>query len=675
MTTRNSLLSEIAVLFGVQNPELMPQNSILAEIDNSLGGNLTNRYSRNALLADISFLLGGDSTEKQARNDILCDINKAIDSSYDCEGKTRNQLLGDWLASGGGATEWTRTLDGLTTYMQLLVLWQLSGAFGSLRVVFFIENGAIQTILKGGNLDVSFGATGIITWSNLSNVEIDGVPATSGVTQLVDGYYTLTGDLDSGADLEFIAAASATPTGAFKTQAHLVEPTDDYDTGNTPYPVNGRDVVELTGVNEYGEIPAWIATNGEIEFQVSPSSFSTRGGLTGGATTSATELSIANVSGNVDLVIAGGVVLSSTALTLDKVSTVKLVKSAGSFELFIDNISQGAAVHGTNMSVDFIGARGWDNKFYLDGFLTNLRLTDLDDSSNNRFYPLDDWTQIQDELGDGSTDGSWTNVIQSGQVYRPNNSMLIPLTVRSADMPTDTNIYNSLGSTGEELVVNGDFSDGSTDWLPSAGITFGASGATFTSVASTLTLRQLAVAQTGKVVDIEIEIENYVEGSIFIREPFNDAPNYFSGNGIFRTTGVAGGSTELSIRAQGTTTLDLVNVSVKETTAIVGKDYNVTTWEPALKGITGEMFLGGGVSGLFTNGVDLANLQITSLGAPTGTLTMTGRENEIITGKNGAQIQITTVVNATTANYIKLGGITDAQITNGIAFPNVPTIA
>ena len=129
---------------------------------------------------------------------------------------------------------------------------------------------------------------------------------------------------------------------------------------------------------------------------------------------------------------------------------------------------------------------------------------------------------------------------------------------------------------GSELVTNGDFAT-DTDWTKGTGVTISNGEALFSSTPSGQSVQQNAVASSlpnGTLAEVSFEVLSRTAGTFGI---------YFSGTlvgtiasvGIFTSYFTKGTETSFYIRALGTTTGSITNVSVKE--VIVGDgDFDVT---------------------------------------------------------------------------------------------------
>ena len=135
--------------------------------------------------------------------------------------------------------------------------------------------------------------------------------------------------------------------------------------------------------------------------------------------------------------------------------------------------------------------------------------------------------------------------------------------VNSQGLIEDVQILSS------NLVTNGDFSNGSTGWILGTGITIGENKAIFTSTASGQSVSQNAVASSltnGALAKVSFEVLSRTQGSFGV---------YFSGTlvgtlasaGVFTGYFTKGTETSFYIRALGTTSGSISNISVIEITS------------------------------------------------------------------------------------------------------------
>ncbi len=117
----------------------------------------------------------------------------------------------------------------------------------------------------------------------------------------------------------------------------------------------------------------------------------------------------------------------------------------------------------------------------------------------------------------------------------------------------------------ENLVVNGGF-DSATGWTLSSGITIDAGELVFTSVADTLRAYSPIQTLPGATIDVDVVVSEYSAGAVRVRFPFVSSNIVAAGN--YRFTGIADSSGEISMQAQGSTTLKIDDIAVYMTLEI-----------------------------------------------------------------------------------------------------------
>ncbi len=122
--------------------------------------------------------------------------------------------------------------------------------------------------------------------------------------------------------------------------------------------------------------------------------------------------------------------------------------------------------------------------------------------------------------------------------------------------------------TGLELITNGDFSNGSTDWSLGAGVSISSGKAVLTNVSNaTQCIIQNNVVVVGKTYKITFTISDYNQGAVYVLRPTSlGSGSAVSANGTFSFTMEAQTSPAFILFTVGTTTLSIDNVSVKEVT-------------------------------------------------------------------------------------------------------------
>jgi len=127
-------------------------------------------------------------------------------------------------------------------------------------------------------------------------------------------------------------------------------------------------------------------------------------------------------------------------------------------------------------------------------------------------------------------------------------------------------LIKSTNEIGEELITNGDFSNGSTDWSLGAGVSISSEKAVLTNVSNaTQCIIQNNVVVVGKTYKITFTISDYNQGAVYVLRPTSlGSGSAVSANGTFSFTMEAQTSTAFILFTVGTTTLSIDNVSVKE---------------------------------------------------------------------------------------------------------------
>ena len=222
--------------------------------------------------------------------------------------------------NGGRAFTWTLGYNGSDVFGQLTNAFSPTGANSTLEHVIFHEDGTAQQFLGPDTsaFDLSVSAIGVLTFNLITNVEINGSPATSGVTVVTTGYHTVTGDFDATADVKYIGALAGSSL-FFKKQVHTTV-FNDADTTSNSIRIDNRiqSAIQPTDFNIYNTLkPALgseLVTGGDFN---NPSDWFVEGG--GGsswviANSLATRISSLDFGLRQDLVRTVGLMYS---LTLD----------------------------------------------------------------------------------------------------------------------------------------------------------------------------------------------------------------------------------------------------------------------------------------------------------------------------------------------------------------------
>lgn len=118
---------------------------------------------------------------------------------------------------------------------------------------------------------------------------------------------------------------------------------------------------------------------------------------------------------------------------------------------------------------------------------------------------------------------------------------------------------------GADLAVNGAFAADS-DWTKGAGVTIATGAATFTTVAAGLGLTaSVAPLIAGRLYAVDLSVANYAAGGLEVLLGATRVAVPLTGDGDYRVFGTAS-SALFSVRAVGTTSLALDNLSIREIT-------------------------------------------------------------------------------------------------------------
>ena len=124
--------------------------------------------------------------------------------------------------------------------------------------------------------------------------------------------------------------------------------------------------------------------------------------------------------------------------------------------------------------------------------------------------------------------------------------------------------FNMLTSNQPNLVTNGDFSNGSTDWILDSGWSVSDNKALCDGT-NLAYITQTAVLTTGKSYKVQFDIVYYTSGSVKYRDNGFVSGQSFSGVGSYTDYVVAGGGKFRLMSENFTGSID--NVSVKEVRA------------------------------------------------------------------------------------------------------------
>ena len=105
--------------------------------------------------------------------------------------------------------KWTPNFNGLTVFGGLFDAWSPTGNNSTLEIVFYYApDGSDQQLLSknASAFDLNVDAASVLSFNLISNVFVNGLAATSGVTVVPSGYNTITADIDTAADIQFIGA-------------------------------------------------------------------------------------------------------------------------------------------------------------------------------------------------------------------------------------------------------------------------------------------------------------------------------------------------------------------------------------------------------------------------------------------------------------------------------------
>jgi hypothetical protein len=264
-------------------------------------------------------------------------------------------------------------------------------------------------------------------------------------------------------------------------------------------------------------------------------------------------------------------------------------------EVLMNGVQLGGAVQPLNaartIKIDTFGNKDGSN--WTEGIIKNVSLVDLDDSNNNRFYPLNEGsgTTAIDTLGDGSTNGTFVSFVanrwsvievstftpldlfqnsEQGAWYDPSDLSTLfqddagttPVTVDGD--PVGLMLDKSQGLVlGTEQTVNGGFDTDSdwtlnTNWAISGGRLV-ASGVTQFIAATQNTLT------TGTFCKIVLDIPVFTAGVLRIIVGTNTVKTVTS-SGVYTYYGNINGNNTFTLQGDSGTPLEceIESVSVQE---------------------------------------------------------------------------------------------------------------
>lgn len=307
-------------------------------------------------------------------------------------------------------------------------------------------------------------------------------------------------------------------------------------------------------LNSYGTLDTAFTPSGdfEVEALVSTSSSSALNILSGTLQANDSIILNTNTSGQVRFLAYAGLSLqtsiTSTSINDGKLHLIKATYTGTTAELFIDGVSQGTqtwALDG-NQDIVNVGFRPGLGR-YFDGYIADVKLTDLSTSSNSRIFPL--------AIGSGTTENS---TINTGSITINN----IPDADRELFIFEEVN-DRWIGST--ELVTNGMF-DSDTDWTKQTGWTISGGELVATAAAaSTATFQtcDLSVASYKYSIDVTTLAAGTLGlriGGTFI--PTGDITTSGTYSGTM-TSGMTDNIVRLASKTPGPLTATIDNLSVK----------------------------------------------------------------------------------------------------------------
>lgn len=296
------------------------------------------------------------------------------------------------------------------------------------------------------------------------------------------------------------------------------------------------------GTLDYATIPeVTLTADGDIEFQVLTSDNSVAGAIIGNSNNALDGIFI-NSSGGISVRDSNGVTVStvSNVIISNTLHTVVVTPSAGFVEISVDGSSRGSGSRSGSYTFNEIyGRQG--GSLLLQGILANLKIYDTGTLIRN--YPIDD-------NGDTLVDRV------SGQ-----NGTVINGTPEQWQLYTQQSTGEWLG---QELVINGDFSQDAAGWTINSGYTISNGLASVDgSQASDVNIGQ-AVYIIGRNYRSqysisEISSSNFQFISNAWTSPSESIAGVYSGDNIYTS-----GAGFFNIRATSSTVGSIDNVSVKE---------------------------------------------------------------------------------------------------------------
>ena len=218
----------------------------------------------------------------------------------------------------------------------------------------------------------------------------------------------------------------------------------------------------------------------------------------------------------------------------------------------------------------------------------------------------------------------------------------------------------SNGSFSQEgvrsLITNGDFSNGSTDWILDSGWSVSDNKALCDGT-NLAYITQTAVLTTGKSYKVQFDIVDYTSGSVKYRDNGFVSGQSFSGVGSYTDYVVAGGGQFRLMSENFIGSID--NVSVRE----VGQDWNLigtaTITENQANIVTASAVTGISQSNILTIGKSY-KLSYNIVSNNNGGLKISGNEIPSVVGNNIYYFE----ASAAALEILRNSGITDISITN-----------
>ena len=171
----------------------------------------------------------------------------------------------------------------------------------------------------------------------------------------------------------------------------------------------GRYFVQQNGIDNYGEIPAFPATNLEIEFDLLVDANASNTVLWMGSVDNRLGVSTNSTYTAISAYFNATFYPADNTLTVGAWHSVKLTYNGVIGTMSVDGVPVISESIFDLYSPGLISLCTWEfASGYFKGVISNLSMKNLDNQAENRFYPMDT-LNLKDTLGNGSTDGVWFN--------------------------------------------------------------------------------------------------------------------------------------------------------------------------------------------------------------------------------------------------------------------------